>query len=389
VDGTSDRPPMILGNEPGSFPWGVLHDRHPALIRRVLDANPYPPRHQRRLRLLLEQATSGLIEPLDDTADDHERWREWARPHLGRRWYGVPWLWAESYFYRKLLAAVGYFDPGPWQGVDPFAPIKDSELRGDGVDAELAGLDELTDLADDALDSAVLQAALWGNRADLGFRMTATTRAGATPGTIVDESPRLWSLLDPARPGKVCVIADNAAQELLPDLILIDHLLLTGRADAMVLHVKPYPYYVSDAITADTLACLRRLGEAGGQASVRGKRLVEAVRTGRLTLATHPFWCAPMTFHAMPDDLRASLGEASLTIVKGDLNYRRLVDDRLWARTTPFDALAAYFPTPVAALRILKSDVVTGLPAETVESLDATSDDWRTSGTYAMIQVRT
>ncbi|MEQ7124991.1 damage-control phosphatase ARMT1 family protein [Actinopolymorpha sp. B11F2] len=397
VQETSDRPPTIHSNEPGSFPWSVLHDRHPELIRRVLDSNPYPPRHQHRLRLLLEQATGGVIEPLDDAAGDHERWREWARPYLGKRWYDVPWLWAESYFYRKVLAAVGYYDPGPWQGVDPFAPIKDAELRGAGVEAELAGLDELTDLPDVEVDRAVLEAALWGNRADLGFRMVAdgaTDAAtdgatdGATPGTIVDDSARLWSLLDPARPGKVCVIADNAAQELLPDLILVDHLLHSGRADVVVLHVKPYPYYVSDATTADTLACLRRLSAAHGQASVRGQRLAEAIRTGRLTLATHPFWCAPLTFHAMPGDLRANFADASLTIVKGDLNYRRLVDDRVWAPTTPFGELAAYFPSAVAALRILKSDVVAGLPAPAVETLDATSDDWRTSGSYALIQVR-
>jgi hypothetical protein len=384
-----DAPPVILSNRPGSFPWSVLHDRHPELIRRVLASNPYPPRLQARLAAFVAQATDGVIEPLDDTADDHDQWRAWAEPHLGRRWYDVPWLWAESYFYRKLLAAVGYFDPGPWQGIDPFAPIKDAELRGAGVEAELAGLDELTDLADDALDRVVVQAALWGNAADLGFRMTAgEASTGSTPGTIIDDSPRLWSLLDAAGAGKVCVIADNAGRELLPDLILVDHLLHTGRTGQVVLHVKPYPYYVSDATTADTLACLRRLSAAPGQAAVRGQRLAEAVRTGRLTLATHPFWCAPLTFHAMPDDLRSDFAGASLTIVKGDLNYRRLVGDRGWPATTPFGALTAYFPSEVAALRILKSDVVAGLTTTSVETLDATSDDWRTSGTHALIQVR-
>ncbi|MFG2500802.1 hypothetical protein ACGFSB_21625 [Streptomyces sp. NPDC048441] len=29
--------------------------------------------------------------------------------------------WAESFFYRKLLAALGYFSPGAWQGIDRFS----------------------------------------------------------------------------------------------------------------------------------------------------------------------------------------------------------------------------------------------------------------------------
>ncbi|WP_432084921.1 hypothetical protein [Streptomyces sp. bgisy095] len=33
--------PVILSNEPGSFAWGVLAKRHPALIQQVRDAFPY------------------------------------------------------------------------------------------------------------------------------------------------------------------------------------------------------------------------------------------------------------------------------------------------------------------------------------------------------------
>ena len=51
--------------------------------------------------------------------------------------------------------------------------------------------------------------------------------------------------------------------------------------------------------------------------------------------------------------------------MKGDLNYRRLVGDRLWPPTTPFADVTAYFPGPVAALRTLKSDVIVGLDART------------------------
>jgi hypothetical protein len=88
----------------------------------------------------------------------------------------------------------------------------------------------------------------------------------------------------------------------------------------------------------------------------------------------------------MPDDLRADFASAKLTIMKGDLNYRRLVGDRHWPATTPYATATGYFPGPVAALRTLKSEVVVGLDEATVAALDAGGQPWRTGGTHALIQ---
>lgn len=88
----------------------------------------------------------------------------------------------------------------------------------------------------------------------------------------------------------------------------------------------------------------------------------------------------------MPDDLRAELGTATITILKGDLNYRRLVGDRKWAPTTSFRDLVDYFPSPPTALRALKSDVIVGLAPEDIETLDLTDSRWRTNGEHAVIQ---
>ena len=89
----------------------------------------------------------------------------------------------------------------------------------------------------------------------------------------------------------------------------------------------------------------------------------------------------------MPADLAAEFEQASLTILKGDLNYRRLVGDRDWPPTTPFTDVASYFPGTVAALRTLKSDVITGLDPATVAELDATGQPWRTDGSHGLIQI--
>jgi Damage-control phosphatase ARMT1-like domain len=383
--------PQILSNTPGSFPWSVLHDRHPALIQKVRDGLPYPPETGRALDALAEEIT-GELRPLRPEAHDHRLWAEWGGDHLGKSWYDVPFLWAESYFYRKLLEAVGYFDQGPWRGVDPFEPYKSAELRGEELARDLAALDDLAALPMAEQDAAMLTASLWGNRADLGFQVSARlgqVGAGGAGVMVADQSAALWELLADAAPATVCLVADNAARELVPDLVLADHLLVTGRASTVVLHVKPSPYYVSDAMTSDVVAAVRVLAGSAGRAALTGRRLWQAMVDGTLAVRAHPFSCAPWSYDRMPGDLADQFAAASVTIMKGDLNYRRLVGDRSWRPDLPFDEVTAYFPGPVAALRALKSDVVVGVPDDRRVMLDATGEPWRTAGTHALVQLRT
>lgn len=418
-----DSAPVILGNVPGSFARGVMAERNPALIQQVREASPYGPAQHRALDTLLLEITDGVIEPLAPDAPGHARWQAWGGAHFGRSWFDVPFLWAESYFYRKLLAATDYFAPGAWQGIDPFAPFKQAELLSTTVDDELAALD-VADAPDgsgtpggrDTVDPAyaLLHASLWGNRADLGFRISSgtaddtvsgptddatdhttddpkDTAAGPDPRLVADDSALLWPLLPTGSPGSpsaaiVHLIADNAGRELIPDLVLLDHLLRTGRAARAVLHVKPHPYYVSDATMADVIDALRRLGRAAGYAAVIGRRLWSALTTGQLAVRAHDFFCAPLPFAAMPAELRDDLAGGTVTLVKGDLNYRRLVGDQHWPATTPFADRTGYFPGPVTALRTLKSDVVVGLDERTLTSLERSGQAWRTSGTHALIQ---
>ncbi|MEW1719116.1 damage-control phosphatase ARMT1 family protein [Streptomyces sp. NPDC093109] len=382
--------PVILGNRPGSFARGVLADRHPALIKQVRDAFPYGRRQHEALDALLDEISRGDIQPLDPAEHDHERWAEWGRGHYGRSWYDAPFLWAESYFYRRLLGAVGYFGTGPWQGVDPFAPFKRAELSGGAVEEELRALDALADAPAEERAAALLHASLWGNRADLGFRVTEGEPAAgqAAAGLVADDSALLWRLLPAGETATVAVVADNAGRELIPDLILIDHLLEHRHAERVVLHVKPYPYFVSDAMLPDVVDCLRRLTETPGEAGRTGGRLWRAMATGHLEVRAHPFFCAPLPYEEMPDDLRAEFADAALTVLKGDLNYRRLVGDRQWSATDSFAARTAYFPGAVAALRTLKSDVIVGLDQVTLDALEGSGATWRTSGTHALIQTR-
>lgn len=376
-------PPELLNNDPGGFAWGVWHNRTPRLLAQIRDAHVYGPEQRAALDALSREVSAGNIEPLPAVAHDADLWAAWADGNYGKRWADAPYLWSESYFYRRVLEAVDFFTPGPWYFVDPFAYLKDAELHTAASEAMLAAQGQLADKPVAEQGQVKLLASLWGNRADLGFRIGQQTEA-ARAGLVADESAALWAALDP--PGEVIVVTDNAGQELLADLILADHLLAAGRAIRVRLHVKPYPYFVSDATAADVGACADRLGRTGETAGVTA-RLRAAAADGRFSLHTHEFYCAPLPFSAMPPDLAEQFASASLTIMKGDLNYRRLTGDRAWSPVASFGDVVSYFTGPLAALRTLKSDVIVGLSPATVAELDESSPSWRTDGSRALIQV--
>jgi hypothetical protein len=354
------------------------------MLAKIRAAHPFSPDQLGALDGLLAETLTGVLRPLPPGAVGKQDWDGWGRPYFGGSWLSAPFLWAESYFYRRLLEATGYYGDGPWRGVDPFAFLKAAELTTPDLARELDSLDAA------ARTRALLHAALWGNQADLGFRIGVAAQSGQVgPAAhlVADDTAAVESRL---AAGLDCLVlvADNAGRELLADLILLDHLLRTGAVQRAVLHLKPAPYYVSDATTADLAQCLWRLAAAQGQAADIARRIREAFGTGRLSIRAHPFYCQPLSFHHVPADLGAEFSAAGLVVLKGDLNYRRLVGDCRWPPATPFAETAGYFPGLVASLRTLKSDVVVGVGEDAVKALDAQDPDWRTNGRYALVQAR-
>ena len=382
---TPPTPPVITAADPAAFPHSVFHVRHPKVIAQVKAALPYGPEQPAALDAFLDATLHGTLDPLpEDDAGDRAQWDRWGAPYFGRglRWTDAPFLWAESYFHRRLLSATGYF-AGPWRGVDPFGPMKAASLGSAGLAAELAELGSTASLPAEERDAAALHASLWGNRADLGFQLVAG--APVVPEVLVDDGPALYAHLD-AAPGRVNLVADNAAEELVYDLLLIDHLLATGRATELTLYLKPRPYYVSDATPQDFAAAVSLLATVPGPAEQAARRLRAACADGRLGLVAAEFFCAPLGFDALPKEILDAIATARVTLFKGDLNYRRLVGDRLWPEQTPFRTLTSYLPGPVAALRTYKSDVSVGLDPATVRTLDAAEPGWRFGGRHAVIQ---
>ena len=398
-------PPLFTTAGEESFPRRSLRDRHAATLLEVIAQNRVEEPHRARLLAFREECLGGeLTDPFADSAAPwdpylfHPReladWRRSLAPQVGRSWYDLPWYFAESFWFLKLLFAFGYYEPsGPHRLQDPFAPFKARELTqtGGGLDAANS-LAPLLDPGRPAIETvrALCLAALWGNRMDLSMQaLTREYRGGflqhQAHELLIDHSAELAERLLAAR--RVDVVLDNAGPELVCDLLLAAFLLGQDPARRVALHAKRSPFYVSDARPADVRATIQALAADGGPAAPAVRESVRRAG-GRLEVRDLWFWNGPLFFAELPEDLRAELSASDLVLFKGDANYRRLVGDRRWPAATPLEALTAWFPAPLAVLRTMKSEIVVDIPAERVERLDREDPDWRTNGRRGIIRLR-
>ncbi len=383
-------PPVLMTSEPGSFAYSTFAVRHPQLLDDLIAANEYPPEIVAALRSLRAEILGGVIQPLRENAPDQADWNSSAREHLGKSWLDVPWYWAEAYFWRRILEAVRYFQPGVFHHPDPYASQKQRELEPTAAPrALLARLRNLPTRDAEAFD-ALMRASLWGNRTDLSYAEvrddSADARVGDRSNVIVDDTVQVWNYLETRR-AQIDFISDNVGPELLFDLALADFLLRRGFAGQIVFHLKPQPFFVSDAMISDVHLAIAALAESiAPELQQLARRLRRAIDDQHFVLIDHPFWVTGAFFHEMPEDLIATLARADLVISKGDANYRRLVGDCHWDPTTPFQIAAGYFPTPLVALRTLKAELIVGLKQGEAEQLQAQDPAWRVNGKRGVIQ---
>jgi uncharacterized protein with ATP-grasp and redox domains len=351
---------------------------------------------------LRQEIAQEPIRPLAGPAPDVGLWNQELDAYRGKTWLELPWYLAETCFYRRLLEAVDYFQPGPWQGRDPFAVQKrQQEQEAAGWLVENWG--PLGGLGPELLFEALLHSSLWGNRADLSnYTVREQVQGGlAAPqerhNLLVDDTGLVAALLS-AGVARVDFVNDNTGRELLFDLALAAFLLEQGWACRVVFHLKDRPFFVSDAMPHDVRAILSLLRHQPGHgerseepgappAQVLSQRLDEHLAAGRLALRDDPFWTSCLMFRRLPTALAAGLAAADLVILKGDVNYRRLLDDRHWPPTARLEEIAAYFPAPCLVLRTLKGEIMAGLQPGQAEELAAQDPTWLINGKRGIIQL--
>ncbi len=381
-------PEPIRGREPDTWANETNTIRLPDIVRRVIAENNLAPDNVAALQTLIAELPDGAIRPLTDTT----AWNPYTTPHTGQSWQDVPWFFAETYFYRRILEATGYFATGQ----DPFAYQKQQ-----GLEISQLAIRELSRqatfwLAQPEQWAAGLRhwllVALWGNRADLS--LWPADAEGATADLhqeqshiLADDRTAVIHHLTNRQHTQVDIIADNAGFELIGDLALADYLLHTKTAESVTFHLKIHPTFVSDAIIRDVTHTITQLAnQADPDIRALGRRLSVAVENGRLRLRHHPFWTSPLDMWQMPADLRQELAPSALIISKGDANYRRLLADRHWPYTTPFADIVSYMPAPALALRTLKAELTAGLTPAQIEQLNKEDEAWLINGRWGVIQ---
>jgi hypothetical protein len=75
-------------------------------------------------------------------------------------------------------------------------------------------------------------------------------------------------------------------------------------------------------------------------------------------------------------------------ILKGDVNYRRLLDDRHWPYTTRIEQATDHFPAPFLVLRTLKGEIVVGLEPGQGEVLTTQDPTWLINGKRGIIHLK-
>lgn len=383
-------PPRLMTSEPGSFARKTIVERKPQILDQILEDHGYPPATIRRLECFRSEIASQPMQPLTEPSPDVAFWNVELSKFEGRTWLEVPWYWAETFFYRRLLEAVGYFQSGSWQGCDPFGPQKRGQVQG-AVSCLAEEWDAVAQAGPVVAFQSLLHSCLWGNRADLSNESVRLAVQGGLAAQeerhniLIDHSEETYRWISGGLE-RVDFASDNVGLDLLYDLALSDLLLGQGWVGQIRLHLKAQPFFVSDAMPQDLQATLVSLGSSPNH-GLRGlsDRLRACLEAGSLVLRADPFWTTYLMFHQFPAALRTDLSGSGLVILKGDVNYRRLLDDRHWPHTTPLQEIAGAFPAPLLVLRTLKGEIQVGLAPGQAEALSAQDPDWLINGQRGLV----
>lgn len=386
-------PEPLRGADPNTWQFDTVSRRLPDIARRVGQENRLTKEQGAAIFQLADDIPQGRIRYLADAdAPDSAEWSGYIRPYLDQTWLEVPWFFTEMYFFRRILEATGYFVPGAGFGLDPYRLQKMEGMRaaGDGL-RRMAGVTSV--LGEHATIRKVLLQDLWGNQSDMSIWPVAGDGNSNGPDgghLLVDDSEQAadWILHLAATQAGIAIVVDNAGLEFLGDLLTIDFILRNGLAQVVELYLKPQPTFVSDATAPDLTSSIAFMSRHD-QASVRSaaERLTGFLLDGRLRPYNHTFWTSPAAFWEMPLDLQKRLSDTGLVILKGDMNYRRLLGDRHWPYTTPIQLLPRALATPILALRVCKAEVAIGIDPQALDRVNRIDPAWRTNGQWGMLQL--
>ena len=203
---------------------------------------------------------------------------------------------------------------------------------------------------------------------------------------ILDHTEAAYHYLK-QKPAKIAYFFDNVGKELYFDLALIDHLLETGLAKSITCYLKNQPFFVSDVMEKDFNKTIELMKfHKSKKIQLLAQRILKARFSGKLELLSPPFFTTSRMYRQLPDVLKTQISSHDLTILKGDVNYRRLFGDRHWSATTSIAEAGGYFPSSFLSLRTLKAELILGISEETFLTMNNKAEpDWMINGKRGMI----
>jgi hypothetical protein len=393
-------PPPLRGEEKPSFTNQSVEERLPEIGKRVIQENELLSAAQAKMEALVGEIPYGKIRLVETPqAGDETAWQGYVTPFVGQNWLQVPWFFVEHYFYRRVLEATGYFEPGIGHGVDPY-----QHQKRNGLQMAMNSARKVTEEVRERERSGhwqpetfthLLTMDLWSNQVDLSRWPAAleghtgsVDLTGNTGNVMVDDSARAMEILQGGGFRQVDLITDNVGFELICDLCLADLLLEVGGIAKIIFHVKAWPVFVSDATLRDALQTIDALyQDSQPQTHSLADRLRSAMEDDALEVRAESFWNSPLALWEMPAEIRRGFSKSRLVIAKGDANYRRILGDRHWDFMRPPQEIAGYFPAPLLAIRSSKSEVEVGLGPEQVEEAEKADPRWMEDGKWGMVQL--
>ena len=379
-------PPYLMTSEEGSFARQTIQERKPLIIERILSHFDYTPPIRKELQAFRSELANDPIQPLKEQTPARIYWDQDLQPWEGKTWLEIPWFLAETYFYRRVLECVTYFQPGPWQGRDPYELLKHREIQNAIPEFEEIYQPLGSPPTFESFRSACLLA-LWGNRGDLSnLHVFETDMSTQSENLVLDHTESAWEFLK-NKPASIAYFLDNTGKELLFDLAFIDFLLSTKLAKSITCYLKNQPFFVSDAMPKDFEYSLQALLiSERDEVSELARRLNIYIGRSLVIQKSPPFLTTSRMYRQLPEVLRNQLASHDLAILKGDVNYRRLFGDRHWPPTTSILEAGGHFPTSVLSLRTLKAEIILGISQQILAELQASGDPkWLINGKRGMV----
>ena len=352
-----DRPAFFRCDEPGSFGLKTFQERLPGILTRLMDdwrAVPKPADILQCLEAIAADLNSDVVVAPTRLAPMIEM----------VKWSHLPFLYAEIYFYDRILEAFGNDS-----SVDPFQFQKQEAKRA--CSFQTKALLETKDLPT-SLESRFLSA-FYGNKTDLSLhslKEATIATSGNRDLILVNDLPAIEAHLKSLSKGsQIDIIVDNYYFELLNDVLLAK--LLVEEGFKVVIHCKKFPIFVSDATEPNV------------------HEVLELVGVKNIGVMAHEYWNTQWEwFEKFPLDLKTHFEKSSLSIVKGDANYRKLVGERHYSVDKSFQECVAYFPgAAVCALRGLKCELVVGVSLDCAAKQQAMHPAWKVDGSRGVIQL--